>query len=157
MSQTRWLSEQEERAWRGYQEMSVQLAAELHRSLLRTSGLSLSDYEVLVHLSESPEDRLRAFELGRALQWEKSRLSHHLRRMEGRSLVTRRKCESDARGLWVELTPQGRQVIEAAAPHHVNDVRRLLIDHLTPEQLTMLAEVSEKVMASLPPDDNGAD
>lgn len=157
MAETRWLDEAESRAWRGYQQLSVQLAARLHRSLLRATGLSLSDYEVLVHLSESPEGRLRAFELGAALQWEKSRLSHHLRRMEGRGLVERKACESDARGLWVVLTPAGREAIESAAPHHVDDVRRLMIDHLTPAQLTTMAEVSEKVLASLPDDNQPCD
>ncbi len=157
MTATRWLDEEEDRAWRGYQQMSVQLASRLHRRLLRATGLSLSDYEVLVHLSESTDGRLRAFELGKALQWEKSRLSHHLLRMEGRGLVERRTCESDARGLWVVLTPHGRKTIVAAAPHHVDDVRRLMIDHLTTDQLTMLAEISEKVLASLPDDSDLCD
>lgn len=153
MSDPHWLTPAEARAWRGYQQMSAQLNALLHRSLLRETGLSLSDYEVLVHLSEAPEGVLRAFELGGALQWEKSRLSHHLRRMESRGLVERRTCETDGRGLFVVLTPEGRATIEEAAPFHVSDVRRYLIDLLTPEQLTTLAEISEKVMAGFPSDD----
>lgn len=153
MAHPRWLNESESRAWRGYQALTDQLSALLHKNLLRQSGLSLSDYAVLVHLSESPQDRLRAYELGAALKWEKSRLSHHLRRMESRGLIERRTCESDGRGLWVALTQDGRESIEAAAPHHVADVRALLIDQLTPDQLESLAEISEKVLAGLPTDE----
>jgi DNA-binding MarR family transcriptional regulator len=152
MPEPRWLNTNESRAWRGYQQMSAQLEALLHRNLMQATGLSLSDYEVLVHLSESPEGVLRAFELGSALQWEKSRLSHHLRRMEKRGLVDRQTCESDGRGLFVVLTSDGRKAIESAAPSHVADVRRYLIDILTPDQLETLAEISEKVIAGLPSD-----
>lgn len=157
MQEPRWLNDEEDRAWRGYEALSTQLSALLHKSLVRNTGLSLSDYAVLVHLSESPEDRLRAYELGTALQWEKSRLSHHLRRMEKRGLVERRTCESDGRGLFVALTPQGRQAIEEAAPLHVADVRAFLIDQLTPAQLESLAEITEKVLAGLPPDETLCD
>lgn len=150
MNEPRWLDDAELRAWRAYQALSDQLGALLHRNLVRSTGLSLSDYAVLVHLSESPEDRLRAYELGAALRWEKSRLSHHLRRMESRDLIERRTCESDGRGLWVALTGRGREAIEAAAPLHVADVRALLVDQLTPDQLDSLAEIAEKVLAALP-------
>lgn len=152
MSEPRWLNTSESRAWRGYQQMSAQLEALLHRNLVRATGLSLSDYEVLVHLTDSPDGVLRAFELGSALQWEKSRLSHHLRRMENRGLIERQSCESDGRGLFVVLTREGRQAIESAAPSHVADVRQYLIDILTPDQLVTLAEISEKVIAGLPSD-----
>lgn len=157
MSDPQWLDEAEDRAWRGYQIMSTRLNALLHKSLIRNAGLSLSDYAVLVYLSESPEDRLRAYELGNALQWEKSRLSHHLRRMEKRGLIERRSCESDGRGLFVALTPEGRRSIEEAAPLHVADVRSFLIDQLTPAQLESLAEITEKVVAGLPADENLCD
>lgn len=153
MTDTPWLNEAESRAWRGYQALTAQLGGILHRSLVRHTGLSLSDYAVLVHLSEASEDRMRAFELGSALQWEKSRLSHHLRRMEKRGLVARRTCESDGRGLFVAVTAEGRKAIEAAAPLHVADVRALFIDQLTPDQLVTLAEISEKVLSGLPPSD----
>jgi DNA-binding MarR family transcriptional regulator len=149
VSETRWLDEREARAWRGYTRMQVQLAARLHRNLLRATGLSLPDYEVLVHLSEAPEGRLRSFQLSAALQWEKSRLSHHLTRMQRRGLVARRECETDGRGAFVVLTPTGRTAIEAAAPAHVADVRAALIDALTPAQLDALAEISDAVLARM--------
>ena len=149
MSEPRWLNEREARAWRGYTRMQAQLAARLHRNLLRKTGLSLSDYEVLVHLSEAPEGRLRSFQLSAALQWEKSRLSHHLTRMQRRGLVSRQECETDGRGAFVVLTPTGRTAIEAAAPTHVADVRAALIDVLAPAQLDALAEISDAVLERL--------
>jgi DNA-binding MarR family transcriptional regulator len=150
--QPRWLDEREARAWRGYTRMRVQLDARLARELARHSGLSDPDYSVLVNLSEAPQGRLRAFELGRALQWEKSRLSHHLKRMGKRGLVAREDCESDARGSFVVITPEGRAAIEAAAPAHVEDVRRHLIDVLDDHQLDALAGIAETVLANLDPD-----
>jgi DNA-binding MarR family transcriptional regulator len=149
MSEPRWLDEREDRAWRGYTSMQAQLSARLHRNLLRNTGLSLPDYEVLVHLSEAPDGRLRSFQLGAALQWEKSRLSHHLTRMEGRGLVERQECTTDGRGAFVVITAAGSAAIEAAAPSHVSDVREALIDVLTPAQLDALAEIAEAVLAQL--------
>ena len=145
----RWLDEREARAWRGFTRMQIELDAALNRNLARRSGLSSADYAVLVQLSEATEGRLRAFQLGRALRWEKSRLSHHLKRMETRGLVCREDCAEDARGSEVVLTGDGRAAIEAAAPAHVEDVRRLLIDHLTAGQLDALAESAEAVLAAL--------
>lgn len=147
-----WLNPEESRAWRALLQMNSRLEAHLHRRLMNQTGLSLSDYHVLAVLSEAPEDRLRAYELGATIQWEKSRLSHHLRRMEDRGLVERRTCETDGRGLWVGLTSEGREAIENAAPHHVADVRALVIDLLTPEQIRSLAEISEKIIAEFPSD-----
>jgi len=148
-SEPRWLGEREARAWRGYTRMRIELEAALSRRLARGPGLSHADYAVLVELSEAPEGRLRAFQLGRALRWEKSRLSHHLKRMEARGLVCRENCAEDGRGSEVMLTGAGRATIEAAAPAHVEDVRALMIDHLAPEQLDALADISEVVLAAL--------
>jgi DNA-binding MarR family transcriptional regulator len=104
---------------------------------------------VLVQLSEAPGGRLRAFELGGLTQWEKSRLSHHITRMADRGLVRRESCPTDNRGAFVVMTAAGRKAIEAAAPLHVEHVRRLFIDSLTPEQLDALAEISDAVLAGL--------
>jgi DNA-binding MarR family transcriptional regulator len=148
-AEPRWLDELEARAWRGYTRMRVELEAALSRALSQHSGLSHADYAVLVELSEAEGGRLRAFQLGRALRWEKSRLSHHLKRMEARGLVCREDCAEDARGSEVVLTEEGRATIEAAAPAHVEDVRRLMLDHLTPQQLESLAAAAEAVLAGL--------
>lgn len=147
----RWLSEEEQAAWRGLQLMQFQLNALLHRQLMADSGISLSDYVVLVALTDQPDGRLRAFELGRILGWEKSRVSHHVARMAERGLVAKERCESDRRGAVVAITDRGREVIEAAAPGHVAAVRRYFVDHLTPEQVRVLAELTAAVNANLAP------
>jgi DNA-binding MarR family transcriptional regulator len=153
MSSPRWLDPLEARAWRGYTRMHVQVQARLDRDLSRHSGLSDADYGILVHLSEAPEGRLRPYQLCEALQWEKSRLSHHLTRMGKRGLVCREDCESDARGSFVVLTGAGRAAIEQAAPAHVEDVRRYLVDRLSGEQLEALADIAETVLAGLEDDE----
>ncbi len=148
-----WLNEREERAWRGFVNLHQQVRRRLARELQRNSGLSEADYEVLVHLSEAPEGRLRPYELGRITQWEKSRLSHHLSRMGERGLVERQVCTTDSRGSLVAITDAGRAAITAAAPQHVEDVRRLFIDVLTPDQLDAIAEISDTVMENLSAED----
>lgn len=148
---TRWLDDGEQHAWRAYVRMHGQLTARLNRQLQADSGLSLPDYDVLVHLSEAPDGRLRPFELRRGVQWEQSRLSHHLTRMQRRGLVRREGCTEDGRGAFVVLTDDGRRAIEAAAPGHVEAVRRLFLDGLTPEQITLLGRLSTQVLARLGP------
>jgi DNA-binding MarR family transcriptional regulator len=144
----RWLDEQELRAWRSFLSMHAQLSAHLRRSLVQAAGMSDADYAVLVHLSEEPGGRLRVFELVRALQWEKSRLSHQLRRMEQRGLIERTECPTDGRGAFVALTSEGRGAIEAAAPLHVAEVRRHFVDLLSEEQLASVLDVSRAVLDS---------
>lgn len=144
-----WLDEREERAWRGFINLQQQVKRRIERELQRNAGLSGPDYEVLVHLSEAPEGRLRPYQLGRITQWEKSRLSHHLSRMAERGLVERQVCPTDSRGSFVALTDLGRAAITGAAPQHVEDVRRWFIDVLTPEQLDVLADISDTVLENL--------
>ena len=146
---TRWLDEREARAWRTLQMMQMRLDGELARQLASDSGLSYQDYTVLVALTGSAEGRMRAFELGALLGWEKSRLSHHVQRMAERGLVKKEKCGSDRRGSFVSVTPAGRKEIEAAAPGHVNAVRKLFVDHLTGEQLDAIADAAEAVLAAM--------
>jgi DNA-binding MarR family transcriptional regulator len=145
----RWLDERENRAWRSFLSMQARLRYVLGKELHQQTGLSDADYAVLVHLSEAPGGRLRPFELGMAADWEKSRLSHHLTRMERRGLVTREHCPSDSRGAFVALTPVGRGAIEVAAPFHVEQVRRWFLSVMSPEQLEMLTLVSETVLSRL--------
>jgi DNA-binding MarR family transcriptional regulator len=156
MEQVRWLSPAEARAWRALQTFGAPLAAALNRQLITDSALSSADYQVLVVLSETDGGMLRAGELGRATGWEKSRLSHHIKRMEARNLVERQDCMTDARGLLVAITPEGRRAIEDAAPGHVQAVRDYVIDVLTPAQLEVLAEAGEAVGARLTADNCSA-
>jgi DNA-binding MarR family transcriptional regulator len=149
MAQPRWLNQREARAWRQFIVMQGQVRGRVGGRLQRETGLSEADYEVLVNLSEAPAGRLRPTELGGATQWEKSRLSHHVRRMEERGLVKRMACQSDRRGSFVVITAAGRRAIERAAPVHVEHVREMFIDALTPAQLDALADISEAVLARL--------
>jgi DNA-binding MarR family transcriptional regulator len=149
MTEVRWLTEREERAWRALQRMQLQVNAVLARRLAADSSLSYQDYVVLVALTDEDAGRLRLFELGELLGWEKSRLSHHLARMVDRGLVRKEQCRTDRRGAFVSVTARGRRAIEAAAPGHVAAVREVVIDRLTPAQLDALGEASEAVLAGL--------
>jgi DNA-binding MarR family transcriptional regulator len=149
VSGPRWLDERQQRAWRGYLAMQAQLQAELNRQLQADSGMSLSDFAVLVALTDRPDVRIRVLELAEALQWEKSRLSHHLARMERRGLVERRNCRDDGRGAFVVLTPEGRRAIERTAPPHAELVRALVFDGLEPEQVEALARIAEVVLGRI--------
>ena len=149
MTQVRWLDENELEAWRRLQLMQLQLSATLSRELAEASSLSYQDYLVLAALTDRPEGRMRAFELGRELGLEKSRLSHHVARMIERGLVRREKCETDQRGAFVAVTKQGRKAIEAAAPGHVEGVRRHFIDLLEPTELKTLSTVAGRVLDKL--------
>jgi DNA-binding MarR family transcriptional regulator len=154
-SEPRWLDPREDKAWRVFLSMQIQLRRLLGRELQDETGLSEADYIVLVHLSEAPDGRLRPVELGRVAGWEKSRLSHHLTRMERRGLVERETCPTDNRGAFVTLTASGRSAIEAAAPFHVEQVRRWFLSALTPDQLEALTAISEAVLAGLDATDLG--
>ncbi|HEV3226401.1 MAG TPA: MarR family transcriptional regulator [Acidimicrobiales bacterium] len=149
MTEPRWLDDGEQRAWRGLLSAQRELRSRTTRRLQRETGLSESDYEVLVNLSEAPSGRLRAYELGRATKWEKSRLSHHLTRMADRGLVARESCPTDNRGAFIVITKAGRAAITDAAPLHVDHVRELFVDALTPAQLDALADATESILAHL--------
>jgi DNA-binding MarR family transcriptional regulator len=144
MTEPRWLDEREQRAWRGLITLWTQLNAELTRRMAADSELSMQDFAVLVALTEECRGgRVRAFELANDLQWEKSRLSHHLARMEKRGLLTRDGCTEDGRGQVVVATEAGRRAIEAAAPAHVMAVRELFLDALTLDQVDALAAIAD--------------
>jgi DNA-binding MarR family transcriptional regulator len=149
VSEPRWLNEPEARAWRAYRRMRALLDLQLGRDLANDSGFSNADYDVLSNVSEAEGKRLRLSELATLMLWSKSRLSHHVTRMEQRELVRREECESDARGAVVVLTDNGWEAIKAAAPDHVDSVRRHFIDLLSSEQIRVLAEVAETVVHHL--------
>lgn len=148
---TRWLDAEEQQAWRGWLELHTQLSARLNRDLQATSGLSLADYEILVALTDTdvPDRSLRMFELGERLQWEKSRVSKQVSRMEARGLLVRRNCADDRRGAFVELTEQGLAAIAAAAPGHVALVRELFFEGLDEQQVRDLAAFTSTVLQRL--------
>jgi DNA-binding MarR family transcriptional regulator len=153
MSDGPWLSDSEQCAWRNFLTMQGDLRRRLNRQLLREAGLSEADYGVLVQLTEAPAGRLRVFELRDAAGWEKSRMTHQVTRMVERGLLERQACPEEPRGQFVALTEAGRAAIEKAAPTHVGHVRRWFIDQVTPDELAMLSEMSERVKKRLAEDD----
>src|SRR5688572_17556184 len=153
---SQWLADDEQRAWRGLVQMTSRLDARLNRELQQSSGLSLADYDVLVLLTEAPDGRLRMFELVEDLQWEQSRLSHHVARMQRRGLVAREECTTDKRGAFVVVTAAGRDAIEKAAPGHVDTVRWLVFDGLSGEQVAMLETFVGRVLSRLAPTEEAA-
>jgi DNA-binding MarR family transcriptional regulator len=140
-----WLSEEEEKAWRGFVALRIGLVGHLARQLAQDSGITEAEFEVLVVVSEAPGQRIRSRDLGKALNWERSRLSHQITRMEERGMVAREQCENDARGFDVLLTKVGLKVIQAAAPKHLEAVRHCFIDLLTPAQMKALANIADVV------------
>jgi DNA-binding MarR family transcriptional regulator len=144
----KWLNAREDRAWRAFIDAHRQIEAHLSRSL-QEAGLSGADYEVLALLSALDDDRMPAHVLCHELSWEKSRLSHHVRRMEKDGLVGREPNPDDARSTLVRLLPAGLAAIERAAPAHVHDVRRNFIALFTPDELDVLAELNERVLRHL--------
>jgi DNA-binding MarR family transcriptional regulator len=145
----RWLDERQARVWQAYLHLNQHLFAELEAELLGRSGLSGADYQVLVPLSEAPGGVLRARELGAEIGWDRSRLSHHVSRMEKRGLVAREECSEDARGTMVRLTDAGRAAIEGAAPDHAESVQRHFFDLVSNDELETLASVFDRLLANL--------
>ncbi|MBN0039794.1 winged helix-turn-helix transcriptional regulator [Cellulosimicrobium cellulans] len=145
----RWLTPDEERAWRAYRRMQTVLPVALARDLARDSGLSDPDYDVLSTLSEQPGHRWQLRDLAARMLWSRSRLSHHLARMEKRGLVTREADPDDGRNAVVVLTDHGFATLQDAAPAHVESVRRHLVDLATPEELTALTALAERVVSEV--------
>lgn len=143
-----WLSPREDRAWAAFIHAHQQIEAHLNRRL-QESNLSGADYEVLAALSALDGDRMPAQALCKALNWEKSRLSHQVRRMHKDGLVSREPNPDDARSTMVCLLPAGRAAIEKAAPGHVEDVRRSFIDLFTPAELDTIATLNERILHHL--------
>ncbi len=144
-----WLSEEEEKAWRGFVALRIGLVGHLARQLAQDSGITEAEFEVLVVVSEASGQRIRSRDLGKALNWERSRLSHQITRMEERGMVAREQCENDARGFDVVLTKAGLKAIQAAAPKHLETVRHCFIDLLSPAQMKTLTNISELVAEHL--------
>ena len=149
MAKTGWLDEREAHLWRSWLRLNQELTSVLEDQISRDAGLSGADYAVLVPLSEAPDGMLRARELGREILWDRSRLSHHVRRMEKRGLVVREECTEDARGAMVRMTDAGRAAIEGAAPGHVAATRRHFFDLLSDQELDQLTAVFDRVLDNL--------
>lgn len=143
---TQWLSDEEQRHWRALITAISMLNRRLNADMLAAHDLSMDDYAILAMLSEAPEDRLRFGELADILRVPKAHITYRFRRLESQQLVHREACETDARGAFAVLTPEGRARIEAAAPSHVRSVRDLVLDHLTPEQLVGMGDAMRAIV-----------
>lgn len=146
-----WLDEDEMRLWRAWLRVQTELPAAMGRALHEDSDLSLQDFETLVRLSESGEGRLRVSALADEMHWERSRLSHHLRRMGARGLVDKVECPEDGRGSFVVLTPAGREALEGAAPDHVRTVRQVFLDGMSAQERDALLRVLTRVLDRVDP------
>jgi DNA-binding MarR family transcriptional regulator len=141
-----WLTVEQQGVWRDWLALNAQLPAALHRQLQADSDLSLQDFDVLVQLTESADGKLRITQLAQALSWERSRFSHHYKRMEARGLVEREECPDDARGAFVVLTPVGRAAIERAAPGHARVVQDLVFASVSEEELDVVRRFVHRVL-----------
>jgi DNA-binding MarR family transcriptional regulator len=156
-SHTRWLSAQEQRYWRSWIAAVLLLPDQLSRDLQDQHNLTLADYEILVWLSESPDQQLRMSDLAERTLSSRSRLSHQVDRLEKAGIVERHPCVDDKRGSFAALTPVGTAILEAAAPDHVMSVRQHLVDVLTPEEFAALGSACQKVVDHLRGQEQAAD
>lgn len=149
MAATRWLDDEEQRTWRSFLTASRLLWDRVERQLQQGAGLPHAYYEILVRLSEAPARTLRMSQLASSSLASRSRLSHAVARLEESGWVRRRPCPSDRRGALAELTDEGMARLEAAAPGHVETVRELLFDALTPQQQAALHDICDTLVAHL--------
>ena len=149
MPDTRWLSADEQRAWRAYLEATTLLFDALDRQLQAESGMPHGYYEILVRLSEAEGRSMRMSELADRTRSSRSRLSHAVSRLEERGWVARCDVATDRRGQVAQLTDEGFAVLEAAAPGHVHAVRAAMIDRLTPAQIAQLEAIGTAIVGGL--------
>lgn len=142
----RWLTDDEQHLWRQVLSSIRKIDRGMEETLLACGDISMSEYSVLVSLSEAPERRLRLRELCSELEWDRSRASHQITRMAKRGLVTKEKCEGDARGVEVVITDAGFERLQASVPEHVESVRRMVFDHLDPTDAPALLRFCKGVL-----------
>ena len=149
MTDTRWLTVEQQAAWRSWLTAQLLLAEAFERDLKAQANLSMAEYDVLVQLSEAPDRRLRMSALASRTLASRSRLSHQISRMEADGLVRREECLTDKRGWWAVLTDKGFDVLAAAAPDHVESVRKHLVDVLSEEDFAKLGSILDQVVTAL--------
>ncbi|MFI1705462.1 MarR family winged helix-turn-helix transcriptional regulator [Streptomyces griseoruber] len=145
----RWLAPEERRAWLAYIDFSTLLSDHLNRQLRREAGVTHADYTLLAHLSSVPDQTLTMSELAERVRITRSRLTHAVTRLQQSGYVDRRDDHVNRRNQLALLTPQGRELLERAAPGHVEAVRRAVFDALTPEQVRQFAEIGEVINTAL--------
>jgi DNA-binding MarR family transcriptional regulator len=148
---TRWLTPEEQAAWRAYLGSTRLLNQILDHQLQAAAGFSVTEYETLVRLSEAPGRRMRMRELAGQSVATRSGVTRTVTRLEQAGLVRRVSCADDRRGMHAELTDAGAAALAAAAPGHVAAVREHVFDHLSPDQVTQLREVCDQIRRHLLP------
>lgn len=144
-SKPRWLSRQQQAEWRAYIVGTTLLVDTLDRELRQNHGLSMSEYEILVRLSECPDRTMRMAEIAEAMRHSRSRVTHTVSRMESAGLVVRSASSDDRRGVNATMTESGYALLVEAAPTHVKGVREHFVDLATPEDFTALGRVMNSV------------
>jgi DNA-binding MarR family transcriptional regulator len=141
----RRLSVGELAVWRALVDTTGELRRRLSTQLAEESGLSPADYQVLLGLSEAEGKRSRSSRLAEGMEWERSRLSHHLGRMERRGLIRREDCVTDNRGAEVVLTEEGADAFRRATAPHAKAIKEHFADALTPEQFDALKDILQSL------------
>jgi DNA-binding MarR family transcriptional regulator len=157
MEPARWLTAEEQQAWRAFVRGSSLLLERLDAELSEAHGLTLADYEILVWLSEAPRGGLRMSELADRALVSRSRLTYRVDRLVAEGLVERRPCPSDRRGSLAVLTPTGRRRLERAAPTHVEGVVSYLIDQCSNRDLAAIGRAFTAVAAAIEAQSGGTD
>ncbi|MFC9356380.1 MarR family winged helix-turn-helix transcriptional regulator [Rhodococcus sp. NPDC057014] len=149
MKPTRWLSAEEQNTWRAYLDATRLLLQALDRQLTRDAGISFTDFELLVVLSEAPQRQLRMRELADAVTTTRSGVTRAINRLVEAGWVRRLECKDDKRGMLAELTDAGAEKLAAASPGHVAEVRRDMFDLLSPRDVAILGHDFSEMRAHL--------
>jgi DNA-binding MarR family transcriptional regulator len=145
----RWLDDRESQAWRALIHLVTLLPQALDRQLREDAGIGHVYYMILALVSEAPGQHMRLSDVAAATGTSLSRLSHALDALEARGWISRRPTEQGRRGAVARLTDEGRSVLERVAPGHVAEVRRLVLDPLTPAEVDELGRLAARVLAAV--------
>jgi DNA-binding MarR family transcriptional regulator len=146
---TEWLDDEQQRDWRAFIEGSVRFIETLDRELRLRHELTLADFEILVRLSEEPDESMRMSDLAQLAYHSRSRLSHRIRRLEERGLIRRGAATDDKRGVTAHLTKSGRTVLRRAARDNLKVVREGFVDLIDPADLRAVGRALRAVTAGL--------
>ncbi len=149
MAESPALTDAERETWQSFYTMRRRLDRALDLQLQRDSGLSASEYEILLAIYDAPRRSLRITAIAEAIGWEKSRVSHLVTRMEKRELLDRTECDVDARGSWIGLTVSGRRAVLGAIRGHSAAIRRYFLDVLEPMDAASLESLSARVVGAI--------
>lgn len=149
VNETRWLNDEQQRIWRAFLGGTTVLMDRLDRDLRTEHGLSMSEYEILVRLSESADRSIRMADLASALSHSRSRITHTISRLERDGIVNRIQCDTDGRGVTAVLTDKGFELLATAAHTHVRGVREYFVDLADEADLAAVGRVMEAVQAEI--------